>query len=95
LPLHHGHDEEEKSAGFARIVEGEDVGMIESGSEPDLSDESLSREGLGDFGAEDLDGHVAIVAEVTGEEDGGHPARAELAVDAVVLGEGGGQRGVL
>ena len=46
-----------------------------------------------EFGAEDLDGDLAVVLEVVGEVDGGHAARAELAFEAVAVGEGGGQAG--
>ena len=42
----------------------------------------------GELRAEDLDGDGAIVLEVVREVDGGHAARAELALDAVAVGEG-------
>ena len=44
-------------------------------------------EGLGELGAEDLDGDEAVVLQVAGEVDGGHPAVAELPLDVVSGGE--------
>ena len=35
--------------------------------------------------------HLAVVLHVLGQEDDGHAAGAELALDAVAPGEGGGQ----
>ena len=40
---------------------------------------------------EDLDGDVAIVADIVREIDGCHAAGSELAVDAIAIGKGGGQ----
>ena len=45
-------------------------------------------EGAGELGVEHLQGDGAVVAEVLGEVDGGHSAAAELALDAVAIGQG-------
>ena len=37
--------------------------------------------------AQHLEGHLAVVAHVVGEVDRGHAPRAELALDAVAVGE--------
>ena len=50
-------------------------------------EEALGAERGGELGAQDLDGDVAIVLEVVREIDGGHAARAELALDAVAVGQ--------
>ena len=42
---------------------------------------------------QDLDGDLAAVLEVLGEVDGGHAALAELALEAVAVGEGRGEAG--
>ena len=47
----------------------------------------------GELGPEHLDGDLAVVLEVVGEVDRGHAARAELALDAVAVREGGAQSG--
>jgi len=42
LPLHHGHDEEDKPAGLAGVVEGENVWMREASRHPDLAHETVA-----------------------------------------------------
>jgi len=54
----------------------------------DLDHEPLGAEHGGQLGPQHLEGHLAIVAEVLGEVDGGHAAGAQLALDAVAVGEG-------
>ena len=75
----------------AAVEEGEDVRMVELGGDGDLAEEPLGAERVGEFRVEDLDRHRAIVLEVVREVDGGHAALAELALDAVAVGEGGGE----
>jgi hypothetical protein len=53
----------------------------------DLGEESLAAERGTKVGVEDLDGDVAVVAEVVGEVHRRHPAGAELALDAIALGQ--------
>ncbi len=55
----------------------------------DFMDETLGAEHGGEFGAQDLYGDLALVLEVLGEVDGGHPAFAEAAFEPVAVGEGG------
>ena len=45
----------------------------------------------GELGPLHLERHRAVVADVVGEVDGGHPAGAELPLDGVAVGERGGQ----
>ena len=67
--------------------------MLQVGGGPDLADKPLRADHGGQLGAQHLDRHLAIVAEVVRQVDGGHPARTELALDAVAVGEGGGKAG--
>ena len=53
----------------------------------DLDDEPLGTENRGQLGLEDLQRDVAVVLEVRGEIDRGHPAGAELALDGVPAGQ--------
>ena len=53
--------------------------------------EPLDAEDGAELGAEDLEGDLAVVLEVGGEEDRRHAAGAELALDAVALLERGGE----
>ena len=45
----------------------------------------------GELGAQDFDGHIAIVFDVACEVDRRHAARAEFALDAVAVGQGVGE----
>ena len=65
--------------------------MAESRGDADLIQEPVGAEDGGEFGAQHLERHVAVVLEVAGEVDGGHPAGAEFALDAVAIGERGGE----
>ena len=65
--------------------------MVELGGDGDLAQEPLGAERVGEFRVEDLDRHRAVVLEIVREVDGGHAALAELALDAVAVGEGGGE----
>ena len=67
--------------------------MLEPGGDLDLAGEPLGAERGGELGAEDLHRDLAVVLQVLGEVDGGHAALAELALDAVAVGEGGLEAG--
>ena len=62
--------------------------MLEPGGELDLAEEALGAERGGELGMEHLERDRAVVPEVLGQVDGGHAAAAELALDAVAVGEG-------
>ena len=47
----------------------------------------------GEFGAQHLDRHLPVVPEIVGQVHGRHAALAELALDAVPVGERVGQLG--
>jgi hypothetical protein len=53
----------------------------------DLSQEALGAECGGEVGMEDLYRDVAVVAEVVRQVDGRHSANADLAFDAIAIGE--------
>ena len=58
--------------------------VLQVGGGPDLGEKPLGADDGGELRFEDLDGDPAIVLEVLG----GHAAGAELALDAVAVGEG-------
>ena len=62
--------------------------MLESRGRPDLAEETIGAECGAEVGVEDLDGDVAVMPEVEREEDGGHAAGADLAIDAIAVAEG-------
>jgi len=63
--------------------------MNEASREPDLAIESLGAGGDATFGAEHFEGDVAIALEVASEVHDRHPSLAELAFDAIPIGEAG------
>ena len=88
LPFHVRHDVEEEVVGLARIVQREDVRVLEVGGDADLVEEPLGADDGREVGPQDLHGDAALVAQVLAQVDRGHPARAHFALDAVAVGEG-------
>jgi len=86
-----GHDVEEQPIGGARVVQRQDVGVLQRGRHLDLAEEALFAERGGELLAQDLHGDLAVVLEVVREIDRGHAPRAELALDAVAVGQGEGE----
>jgi len=54
----------------------------------DLADEALGAEVGGELGTKDLEGHLAVVLQVQGKIDGGHPPGAQHPLETVVVGQG-------
>jgi hypothetical protein len=79
--------------GDPRIEQGEDVRVLQVGGGLDLGEEPLGADHGGQLGPEHLDRDLAVVLQVVGEVHRGHATRAQLAVEAVAVGEGGGERG--
>ena len=67
--------------------------MLQLGGDFDLTEEAVRPERRGEVRLQDLDRHLAVVLQVLGEIDRGHPAGTELALDCVSVGEGGLQTG--
>jgi hypothetical protein len=67
--------------------------MLKLGRDADLAQKALRAERLRQIAPEDFDRDLAVVLEVFGELHCRHPARTELPLHTVVLGEGDG-RGV-
>ena len=65
--------------------------MLQIGRDLDLGQESLAAENGGQLGMEHLDGDAAAVLEVLGQVDRGHAALAQLALDAIPVGQCGGE----
>ena len=57
--------------------------MLEPRGELDLAEEAVGPERHGQLGVQHLERDRAVVLEVAGEEDGRHPAAAELALEGV------------
>ena len=65
--------------------------MLEVGGGLDLTEEPLGADDRGQFGPQHLEGHLAVVLQVLRQVHRGHAAGAELPLDAVAVGEGGGE----
>jgi hypothetical protein len=61
--------------------------MLEPRGRSDLAQKPLAAERRTEVGVQDFDGDVATVPQVVGEEDRRHAAGAELAIDAIPIGE--------
>ncbi len=85
--LDEGHDIEEEAVDRARVEEPEDVRVLQLGGQLDLALEPLTADGGGQVGIEDLDRHLAVVPDVAGEVDRGHPPLAELSLEQVAVSQ--------
>ena len=66
--------------------------MLQARGEPDLALVALGTERGGELRVEHLEGHRPVVLEVLGEEDRGHAAAAELALEGVPVPQAFPQR---
>jgi hypothetical protein len=87
LALHVGHHEVEQTVGVARIVDRQDVGVGEASRDLDLAQEAVGPDSCRQIGVQDLEGDLAMVFEVLGQIDPGHPAHADLPLDRVAVGQ--------
>ena len=87
FPLDERHHVVGGAVHFAAVDQAEDVGMLQRRDRLDLAQEPRGADDRGELGLQDLDGDLAVVLQVLREIDGGHPARAELALDAITVGQ--------
>ena len=83
LPRHVRHDIIEQAVELARIEDRQDVRVSEPGRHANFTMKALGTDIGGDFGAQHLECHTAVVPQVVREVHYRHPAFAELAVDGV------------
>ena len=83
LPLLVRHHVVEEAIRLARIVERQDVGVMKLSRDLYFAEKPVWAERGSQVGTEDLDGHLALMLQVLGEVDGGHPARTEFPLDGV------------
>jgi hypothetical protein len=88
LALDVRHHIVEEAVRLPRVVEREDVRVLERGRRLDLGQEALAPDHRGELRLEDLERDLALVLEVLGEVDGGHPTLAEPLLDAVAAVQG-------
>ena len=87
------HREPQLAGGFARVVYGEDVGMLQPRREHDFPLKPLGAKGSGELGQKYFQRDRAIVLEIVGEVDRRHSSVAQLPFEAVAGGEGGAEAG--
>lgn len=57
----------------------------------DLANEPVGTETSGQFGAQDFDGHLAVVLQVLRQIHRSHPAVSQLALEVIVIAQGFGE----
>lgn len=72
-----------------RVMDGENVAMGEPAGHRDFSREAPNPHGAGQLGPEHLERNRAVMLDVLGEIDRGHPAPAQLALELIAIAEGG------
>ena len=88
---HVGTDVIEEAVGLARIVERQQVGMLQPRRQPDLSQEALCAERLAELRLEHLQRDDSVVPLVAGLVHHRHPAASDLPLDGVASVEGGAE----
>jgi hypothetical protein len=83
LPLDVRHHVIDQPVGLVRIVQREDVRVVQARGDLDLAEEARRAHLGGELRAEDLHRDLTFVLQVVREEHLGHAALAELAVEPV------------
>ena len=83
-----GHRRSKKSFALARVEQRQDVRMLEPCEDADLAGEAIRPECRRQLRAQHLHGNLAVVLQVIGEVDRGHPADPDLSLDRISRGEG-------
>jgi hypothetical protein len=89
LAFHVRHDVVNEAIDLARVVQRKNVRMLQVRRRADLCEEPFAAEYRGEFRAEQFQRDQPVVSDVAREEDQGHAAGAELALDAVLSLETG------
>jgi hypothetical protein len=66
--------------------------MLQVRGDANLAEKPLAAEHRGQLRIENLQGDAALVPDVAGEVDRGHPAASDLALDRVTAGQGDRER---
>ena len=82
------HDVEQESVGCSGIEQRKKIRVLKICGDSDLGQKAFYAEYRAQLGIEELEGDVAVVADVAGEVDGRHSAGADLPLYVVAFGEG-------
>jgi hypothetical protein len=88
LPRDVRHRVPQLTDGLTRVVDRQDVGMLEAGGELDFPQEPLWPERHRDLGMEHLQRDGAVVLQIPREVDDRHSPTAELPLDVVAVSKG-------
>jgi hypothetical protein len=81
----------ERAVRVAGIENGEDVGVLQAGGDPDLLEKPLRADEPGELVPDNFEGDRTSVPEVLHQVDHGHAATAQLALEPIPLGQGRSQ----
>ena len=83
-PLDVAHGDVEQALDLSRLVDRRDAGVVDRGGELGLPQEALTETLVpGEIGGEQLQGDLALEAQILGQVDVAHPAPAEQGLDPV------------
>lgn len=88
LARHIRHRIPEPAAAVPRIVDGQNVRVLQAGGDANFLEEAGRAQGRSQLGMEKLQRDRAIVLEIVREVDHSHPTPPKLALDSVTIGEG-------
>ena len=88
-----GHGEPEVTGGVPGVENSQDVGVLQAGGGLDFSLKAAWTQREGQLRTQHLERDRALMPEVGRQEDGRHPAPAQLAVEAVAVCESKTQLG--
>jgi hypothetical protein len=77
----------QQTVDLARIVQREEVRVSKAGRDLDFAQEPLGAERLGQLRAQDFDRDLAIMLQLVGKDNVGHPTMAQFSVDLVLVGQ--------
>ena len=83
-----GHRVEQHAGGNARIEERQDVRVGQAGGDLDFAEKPLGAQRMGEIGAQDLQGHQALVLVIARQVHNRHSPAAELSLQSVATTEG-------
>jgi len=86
-----GHDVKQKAIGLPRIVQREDMRVLQVGGGLDLGQEPIGPDDGRQLRPQDFERYLAVVLDILGQVHRGHATGAEFALDGIALGEGAGQ----
>ena len=89
LAAHEWHDIEQRAVGVSRVVQRQDVRVLQVGGDLNFLEEPLRAERRREIRLEHLERDISVVPQVVSDIHRGHAALAELPLDAVAVGECG------